>query len=100
MKNMKIVAESTFHGNVSQTFRIPVECGVYARRCPNACDNKHNKNGIQIHCGCGWPVARVEWKAPEGFTIHAEWNDSLPTTKNNILIFVEPDYSGDKPFEN
>lgn len=93
MKNMKIVAESAFHGNLSQTFRVPAERGVYARRCPNACDDAHDKNGIQIHCGCGWPVARTNWEAPEGFTIRAEWNDEWPRTRNNILIFVEPDRS-------
>ena len=87
MKTMKITANSTFHGNVRQSFRVPAECGRYPRRCPNACDNAKDKaTGIQIHCGCGWPVARTEWDAPDGFTVHAEWADD---GRDNIIIVVE-----------
>lgn len=95
MKNMTIKAQSAFHGNISQSFRVPAECGRYPRRCPNPCDNAHDpKTGIQIHCGCGWPVARTEWEAPEGFAVRAEWADYYDRAgRNNIIIVVEPDYN-------
>ena len=91
-KTIKIVAQSTFHGNISQAFRVPAEFGQYERYCPNACDDAHDKNGIQIHCGCGWPCGRTEWSAPKGFLVRAEWAEPEPGKKNNITIFVEPDW--------
>jgi hypothetical protein len=95
MKNMTIKAQSTFHGNISQSFRVPAECGRYPRRCPNPCDNaKDHQTGIAIHCGCGWPVDRTKWEAPEGFVAYAEWADwSDHAGRNNIIIVVEPSHA-------
>lgn len=94
MKTMKITATSTFHDQISQSFRVPAECGRYPRRCPTACDNaKDPATGIQIHCGCGWPVARTAWEAPKGFIAYAEWANAWDHDfeHNNIVIVVEED---------
>lgn len=99
MKTMTITATSGFHGpQVSQTFRVPAECGRYPRRCQNPCDGKR-ENGIQVHCGCGYPVCRTDWEAPEGFTVHAEWADAWGHDygRNNIIIVVEPDWEEGQP---
>lgn len=95
MKTMTITARSAFHGNISQSFRVPAECGRYPRRCPNPCDYaKDPATGIAIHCGCGYPVARTKWKAPDGFAVYAEWADWHDKAgRNNIIIVVEPDYN-------
>lgn len=86
---IKITAQSGFHGNISQSFRLPAKEGIYYRYCPNPCDYKMGKNGIAIHCGCGWPVARTNWDAPEGWEAYAEWTDGFtPCGKNNIVIHL------------
>lgn len=90
---MIITAKSTFHGGLSQTFRVPAEPGRYPRRCVLACDGaKVAGTGIQIHCGCGWPCHRTEWVAPEEFVVYAEWNVenwSGRYERNNIVVVVE-----------
>lgn len=93
MKTMLVKATSTNHGNKSQLFRVPAEPGRYPRRCPNACDDKKDRRtGLQIHCGCGFPVARTDWEAPEGYVVSAEWTDSWDGAgKNNIVIVVDYD---------
>ena len=74
MKTIKVVAVSQFHGrSLSQSFRLPAEEGVvFFRRCPNACDDK-KVDGVQVHCGCGWPVSRTFWEAPKGWHVTASW---------------------------
>lgn len=89
-KSICVMARSAFHDNVSQSFRLPAEEGDYSRRCPNPCDYKKNKNGIAVHCGCGWPVSRTEWTAPEGWEVWAEWAEwpIERNGRNNIVIHL------------
>ena len=88
MKTMKVTANSTFHP-ISQTFRVPAECGEYYRRCPNPCKRSSD-------CICGWPVFRTKWDAPEGFAVHAEWARG----RNNIVVVVDYDDGGpDEDYE-
>lgn len=82
-----VTAKSTFHDNLSQSFRVPAEPGRYPRRCPDACDGRTDRAaGIQIRCGCGWPCHRTEWDAPDGYDIYAEWADA---GRENIIIVVD-----------
>lgn len=87
--NIKITANSTFHGDgLSQTFVLPAEEGVYYRRCKSPCDGK-KKDGIMIHCGCGYPVKRTDWIVPVGWVLEVEWDDAWGHAdhgKNNICI--------------
>lgn len=84
MKTMKVTANSTLHP-ISQSFRVPMECGEYHRRCPNPCTSD---------CVCGWPVGWTKWDAPEGFTVHAEWANGR-AGNNNIVVVVELDDGGE-----
>lgn len=91
MKTIKVKAVSAFHGDgVSQSFRLPAEEGDYFRFCHNQCDYK-KKDGIAIHCGCGYPVSRTTWEAPDGWDVWAEWADSnwMNCGKNNIAIHLQ-----------
>lgn len=94
MNTMTITATSGFHGpQVSQTFRVPASPGRYARHCKSPCDGKR-ENGVQVHCGCGYPCARTTWTAPDGWRVTAEWADAWDRQdrRNNIIIEVDYDY--------
>lgn len=84
-KQMKITAHSKFHGNISQSFIVPLEVGRYPRRCRKACDGS---------CDCGYPCVMTVWDGvPDGYIVYAVWNDVYPRTNENIVIVVEPDCS-------
>ena len=90
MKTVEVKAVSAFHGvSVSQSFRLPAEEGDYYRFCHNPCDNK-KKDGIAIHCGCGYPVSRTTWYAPDGWDVCADWANSnwMDCGKNNLVIHL------------
>ena len=71
-KTILITAESGFHPGLEVRFRVPAEVGAYSRRCPKACDDKRI-NGVQVHCGCGFPVARTNLTTPSNVEAHIEW---------------------------
>lgn len=89
METIKVVAESLFHGRLEQAFRLPAEEGYYYRCCPNPCDDK-KVDGIAVHCGCGWPVSRVNWRTPKGWKVdNVMWIDrDIGGGRNNIAIHI------------
>lgn len=65
---MKITGKSTFHHGVQITL-IGVTEGINIKKLRGprnryCLDYSNNNSHV---CGCGFPVARIEWEIPEGY---------------------------------
>lgn len=88
-KSIILTARSQYHPNTWKCFRVPAKEGWYFRRCLNACDGRKDKSGVQVRCGCGFPVDRTKWNAPDGWIVTAEWRwPQMRKDRFDIVIYL------------